>query len=66
MSQTKEQKTPGNGPNETEMSNLPDKEFQVMVINMLTEVRKRIKDLRENFNKEIKNIKKSHSELKKT
>lgn len=42
--QTKEQgKTPGEGknPNEMEVSNLPDKEFKVMVTKMLTKLWKR-------------------------
>ena len=31
-------KTAGKNPNETEISNLPDKEFKAMVIKMLTEL----------------------------
>ena len=50
--------------NEIEISNLPDKEFKVMVIKMLTELRRRMDEYIENFNKEISNIKNNQSELK--
>ena len=52
--------------NETEINNLPDKEFKELVIKMLTEVWKRIHEHNENFNKELENIKKYQSELKNT
>ena len=45
--------------NETEISNMPDKELKVMVIKILTQLEKRVKDLSEIFNKEIENIKKN-------
>ena len=38
--------------NETEISNLPDKEFRVIVIKMLTELWRRMDELSENFNKD--------------
>ena len=38
--------------NETQISNLPDKELKVMVIKMLTELRRRIDKYGEKFNKE--------------
>ena len=38
--------------NETEISNLSDKEFKVMVIKMITELGKRMDELGENVNKE--------------
>lgn len=39
--------------NETVISNRPDKEFKVIVIRMLTKLRRRIHKHGENFNKEI-------------
>ena len=45
--------------NETEISNVPDKELKVMVVKILTQLEKRMKDLSEIFNKEIENIKKN-------
>jgi len=35
-----------------EISNIPDKEFKVMVIKMLTGLKRRVDKLSENFNKE--------------
>ena len=45
------------------ISDLPDKEFKVMVIKMFTELSKRTYKLSENFNKVIHNIKQNDSEL---
>ena len=47
-----------------EVSNLPDKEFKLMVLKMFTKFDKRVEELSKNFNKEIQNIKKK--KLKKT
>ena len=44
--------------NETEISNLSDKEFIVIVIKMLTELGKRMDELGENVNKETEKCKK--------
>ena len=43
--------------NEMEASNRPDTEFKPLVITMLKEFRRKIDELRENFNKEIVSIK---------
>lgn len=60
MFQTKEQgKTPEKGINETEVSNLFNKEFKVIVIKMLIKLGKIIEDLSENFNKEVENMKRA-------
>ena len=42
--------------NEMEISNLPDKEFKVMVIKKLAELGRRMDEHSENFNKEMGNI----------
>lgn len=42
--------------NETEISNLPDKKFKVMVIKMLTKLGKRMNQHSENFKRELENI----------
>ena len=39
-----------------EISNLPDKEFQVMVIKILTKLRRRMDEHSKNLKKEIENI----------
>ena len=49
-----------------EISNLPHKEFKVMVIKMLTDLRRGMEEHSENFNKEIENLKYNESELKNT
>ena len=53
-------------PNKTEINKLTDKEFKAIVVRMPTELRKRIDNLSENFNKNLENIKKKQSELKNT
>ena len=54
--QTREQsKSPEKDLNEMVISNLPDKEFKVLVIQMLTDPRRRIDEHSENF-KKIENI----------
>lgn len=47
-----------------EINNLVDKEFQIMVINMLTKLGWRMDKFRENFKKERENIKKEPPEVK--
>lgn len=44
-------KTPGKNPNQIEISNLYNREFKIMVINMLTELGRRMDKLSRNFNK---------------
>ena len=39
MFQIKDSKTPEKEPNKTETSNLPDKEFEIMVIKMLIKLK---------------------------
>ena len=50
--------------NETEINNMPDTDFKVMVIKILTGLEKRLENLSDTFNKEIENIKKNQLELK--
>ena len=52
--------------NEVEISHLPNKEFKVMIIKMLTKFRRRMEEHSENFNKELENIKRNQTELKNT
>ena len=65
--QLKEQgENPETTTNETEINSLPDKEFKVLVIRILSELRKRRNEHSENFNKEVVSMKKDESELKNT
>lgn len=47
------------------ISNPPNKEFKVMVIKRLTELERRADEFRKDFNKDLENIKKNQSKLKK-
>ena len=49
-----------------EIGNQPDKEFKVMNIKTLTELRTRMDEHSEKFNKEFKNTKWKQTELKNT
>ena len=53
-------------PNEMDICNLSDEKFKVMVLKMLTKLRRRMDEPTDNFKKEIENIKKNKSELKNT
>ena len=65
MSQMKEQdKITTKELNETEINNMPDREFKVMVIKVLTGLEKRVDGLRVTFNKKMENIKQNQSEMK--
>lgn len=47
-----------------EMNNLPRKELNVIVIKMLTELRRRMGEYSGYLNKKVENIKKNQAELK--
>ena len=40
---------------------LPNKEFKIMVINVLTKIRRTMHELSETFNKEVGNIRKNQT-----
>jgi len=46
-----------------EVSSLPDKEFKVMVIKMLTDFRRKMDEHSKNVNKEIENISRYQMEV---
>ena len=60
----KQDKTTARDPSEMYINNMPDQEFKVMIIKILTGLEKRVEDLSETFNKETENIKKNQSEIK--
>lgn len=41
---------------ETEISNMPDEEFEIMVINILTGLKRRVEDVGRTLNNEVENI----------
>lgn len=59
-------KTPEEELNEMEMRNLPDKEFKVKIIKMLSELRRRMDEYSDKFKKESENLKKNLTELRST
>lgn len=64
MFQSKEQdKTPDTDLNEMEICDLPNREFKIMVINMLAKLRGIMHEQRENFNKEEENIRKYKTDI---
>ena len=63
MYQMKEQeKTPEKQLNEVEIGNLPEKEFRIMIVKMIQDLRKRIQakteKMQEMFNKDLEELKK--------
>ena len=64
--QTKISQTPEKGSNETELTNLPEREFKIKIINMLMEVQKNIEELRNDFKSEIQSLRNSIFEMKHT
>ena len=56
-------KTPETDLNEMGISDLPDKDFKIMVLKMLTEDRRTMHEQSENFNKERENVRKYQIEI---
>ena len=65
MKQKKQDKIPQKELSE-EISNLPNKEFKVMLLKMFKELRRRIDEHREKINKKLENIKKNQKNLENT
>ena len=59
LAQTKIPQTPERGPSESELINLPEREFKIKIINMLMEVQKNIQELRDEFRMEIQSLRNS-------
>ena len=71
MSQMKEQgKTLQDQINEEEIGNLPEKEFRVMIIKIIQNLRKRmearIEKIQEMFNKDLEKLKNKQTEMNNT
>ena len=65
MYQVEEQdKTPEKQLNEVEIGKLPEKEFRIMIVKMIQDLRKRmeakIEKMQEMFNKDLEELKKKH------
>ena len=59
-------KTPEKQLNEVEIGNLPEKEFRIMIVKMIQDLRKRkeakIEKMQEMFNKDLEELKNKHLE----
>ena len=71
MYQMKEQdKTPEKQLNEVEIGNLPEKEFGIMIVKMIQDLRKRmeakIEKMQEMFNKDLEQLKNKQTEMNNT
>ena len=59
-------KTPENQLNEVEIGNLPEKQFRIMIVKMIQDLRKRmeakIEKMQEMFNKDLEELKNKHLE----
>ena len=58
------QTTPERGSAETDLINLPEKEFKIKIINMLTEMQRNIQELRDDIWREITDVRKEITEVK--
>ena len=50
-------KTPEKQVNEVEIGNLPEKEFKIMMVKMIQDLRKRMEKMLEMFTKELEELK---------
>ena len=71
MYQMKEQdKTPENQLNEVEICNLPEREYRIMIVKMIQDLRKRMKakieKMQEMFNKDLEELKNKQTEMNNT
>ena len=71
MYQMKEHdKTPGKQLKEMEIGSLPEKEFRIMIVKMIQDLRKRveakIKKMQEMFNKDLEELKNKQTEMNNT
>ena len=71
MDQIKEQdKTPEKQLNEVQIGNLPEKEFRIMIVKMIQDLRKRMEakigKMQEMFNKDLEELKNKQTELNNT
>ena len=58
MQQMKEQgKNPPDQTNEEEIDSLPEKEFRVMIVKMVQNLRNRMEKIQETFNKDLEKLK---------
>ena len=66
----KQDKTPEKQQNEVEIGNLPEKEFRIMIVKMIQDLRKtmeaKIEKMQEMFNKELEELRNKQTEMNNT
>ena len=50
--------------NEEERSNLPEKKFRIMIVNMIKNVENKMETMQESINKDLEELKNKHAETK--
>ena len=67
MQQMKEQgKNPPDQTNEEEIGSLPEKEFRVMIVNMIQNLRNRMEKIQETFKKDLEEVKSKQTVMNNT
>ena len=59
-------KNPPNQTNEEEIGSLPEKEFRVMIVNMIQNLGNRMEEMQETFNKDIEELKSKQTMMNNT
>ena len=59
-------KNPPDLTNEEEKGSLPDKEFRIMIVKMIQNLRNRIEKIQETFNKDLEELKSKQTEMNNT
>ena len=50
--------------NEEEISNLPEKEFRIMIVKMIKNLENKMEKMQESINKDLEELKNKHTETK--
>ena len=59
-------KTPEKQPNEVEIGSLPQKEFRILIVKMIQDLRNRTERMQERFNKDLEELKNKQTEMNNT
>ena len=59
-------KTPEKQLNEVEIGNLPEKEFRIMIVKMIQDLRKTMEKMQEMFTKDLKELENKQTEMNNT
>ena len=62
----RQEKNPEKINNKTEINNLPDKEFRIMIVKMIQNLGNRMEKIQETFNKDLEELKSKQTEMNNT